>query len=180
MGGVEGLPDPTDPEVLSCIAKDEDNASVHALEGMVSNIKRAWKASKQKVTIIATGPLTNIALFVSTYPELTDLAIEEIVFMGGGVGVGNRGAVAGDFDLSMEGLYMLSMKQNTTFFVIVCDPPHTLLECILTVVRSSCSPDYIERTSEGCHGPSQCYSHGHCDERNPNPNTLTIYHLVGS
>jgi inosine-uridine nucleoside N-ribohydrolase len=47
-----------------------------------------------KVTIVATGPMTNLALFLTLHPELYD-AIEEIVFMGGGVGVGNRSAVAG-------------------------------------------------------------------------------------
>lgn len=39
--------------------------------------------------MIATGPLTNVALFLSIYPELVE-GIEEIVFMGGGVGLGNR------------------------------------------------------------------------------------------
>jgi len=38
--------------------------------------------------------MTNLALFIMSHPELYD-AIEEIVFMGGGVGIGNRSAVAG-------------------------------------------------------------------------------------
>lgn len=38
--------------------------------------------------------MTNIALFVSVYPELME-AVEQFVFMGGGVGLGNRSAVAG-------------------------------------------------------------------------------------
>jgi len=37
--------------------------------------------------------MTNIALFVSVYPELLN-AVEEFVFMGGAVGMGNRSAVA--------------------------------------------------------------------------------------
>lgn len=47
-----------------------------------------------KVTVVSCGPLTNIALFVSVYPELLD-GIEQFVFMGGGVGMGNRSAAAG-------------------------------------------------------------------------------------
>lgn len=47
-----------------------------------------------KVSIVTTGPLTNLALFLTLHPELYD-AIEEIVFMGGGVGLGNRSSVAG-------------------------------------------------------------------------------------
>ena len=47
-----------------------------------------------KVILVASGPLTNIALFLSVYTDLFH-AIERIVFMGGGIGVGNRSAVAG-------------------------------------------------------------------------------------
>ena len=47
-----------------------------------------------KLTIVSTGPMTNVALFVSVYADLLH-GVEELVFMGGGVGVGNRPAVAG-------------------------------------------------------------------------------------
>lgn len=58
------------------------------------NIKNIWKnGSGDKVTIVSSGPMTNIALFVSVYPELLN-AVEEFVFMGGAVGTGNRSAVA--------------------------------------------------------------------------------------
>jgi inosine-uridine nucleoside N-ribohydrolase len=40
------------------------------------------------VTLVPTGPLTNIALFLARYPELTG-KIERIVLMGGAVGEGN-------------------------------------------------------------------------------------------
>jgi uridine nucleosidase len=64
------------------------------LEGISTNIKNTWKdGSGDKVTMISTGPMTNIALFASVYPELLN-AVEEFVFMGGGVGMGNRSAVA--------------------------------------------------------------------------------------
>lgn len=68
-------------------AKDQ---AVRAVEG----IARAILTDRsRKITIISTGPLTNIALFVSVYPDLLD-SVEEFVFMGGGVGIGNRSAVA--------------------------------------------------------------------------------------
>jgi len=50
-------------------------------------------AAGYKVTVISCGPCTNIALFVSVYPDLIE-GIEQFVFMGGGVGIGNRSAVA--------------------------------------------------------------------------------------
>ncbi|KAJ6538460.1 Inosine/uridine-preferring nucleoside hydrolase domain-containing protein [Mycena vulgaris] len=94
LGGVEGLPHPDSPEVERWFAKDADGAHVRALDGMASAVKRTWNSSKgHKVTIISSGPMTNIALFVAVYPELLD-AVEEFVFMGGGVGLGNRSAVA--------------------------------------------------------------------------------------
>ena len=40
-----------------------------------------------------TGPMTNLAVLLTVHPELVE-CIEEIVFMGGGVGIGNRSAVA--------------------------------------------------------------------------------------
>lgn len=43
---------------------------------------------EEKITVAATGPLTNIALLLKTFPEVRD-KIEKIVFMGGAVGTGN-------------------------------------------------------------------------------------------
>ena len=61
---------------------------------MSTNIRNTWKnGSGDRVTVISSGPMTNVALFASVYPELLD-AVEEFVFMGGAVGMGNRSAVA--------------------------------------------------------------------------------------
>lgn len=49
--------------------------------------------SDDKVTIIATGPLTNIGMAISLYPEILD-NIDMISLMGGSVNVGNVSAVA--------------------------------------------------------------------------------------
>ncbi|WP_435234398.1 pyrimidine-specific ribonucleoside hydrolase RihA [Psychromonas sp. PT13] len=46
------------------------------------------RQSKSPVTLVPTGPLTNIALFIATYPELLS-NIDSIVLMGGAAGVGN-------------------------------------------------------------------------------------------
>jgi pyrimidine-specific ribonucleoside hydrolase len=50
-------------------------------------------SSKQKVTIIPIGPLTNIALLLKIYPNVKE-NIEDICLMGGGVYKGNRTPVA--------------------------------------------------------------------------------------
>ncbi|KZV82359.1 uridine nucleosidase [Exidia glandulosa HHB12029] len=83
LGGVEGLP-PAD----SSLTRPPD--PLHAVEGL-----RAVLASAQpdEISVVTTGPMTNFALFASMYPELVP-KVKQLVFMGGGVGVGNRSAVA--------------------------------------------------------------------------------------
>ncbi|KAJ3820650.1 uridine nucleosidase [Lentinula raphanica] len=95
LGGVEGLPSADEPSVEAFIARDEKGVIVRALEGMADQIKRFrdQRSSEEKVTIVSCGPMTNLALFVSVYPEMLEI-VEQIVFMGGGVGLGNRSAVA--------------------------------------------------------------------------------------
>jgi uridine nucleosidase len=95
LGGVVGLPTADDPEVLGAFAKNVDGEVVRALDG-ISKYVREIRGRGEKVSIISCGPMTNIALFVSVYPDLLD-GIEQFVFMGGGVGIGNRSAVAGKY-----------------------------------------------------------------------------------
>ena len=45
-------------------------------------------ASEEKITLVCTGPLTNIALLLKLFPEVKD-NIDEIVFMGGAARGGN-------------------------------------------------------------------------------------------
>jgi len=62
---------------------------------MASLIKDTWRdGTGHQVSVLSSGPMTNIALFISVYPNLME-AVEQFVFMGGGVGIGNRSAVAG-------------------------------------------------------------------------------------
>lgn len=92
LGGVEGLPSIELEEVRARIALDI--ATARAVEGMATAIRLVWKnGSGSKVVLVSSGPMTNIALFSCVFPELLE-AIDEIVFMGGGVGLGNRSSAA--------------------------------------------------------------------------------------
>ncbi|QLE63067.1 Inosine-uridine preferring nucleoside hydrolase [Furfurilactobacillus rossiae] len=51
-------------------------------------IARVLQEQDDPVTIVVTGPCTNIALFLSVHPELVN-SIKQIVIMGGGMGLGN-------------------------------------------------------------------------------------------
>lgn len=51
-------------------------------------IAKTLRESSDPVTLVVTGPMTNIALFLRVYPELKE-KIARIVFMGGAMGLGN-------------------------------------------------------------------------------------------
>ena len=79
LGGVIGLPPPGDPVILSRVRLSH---TANAVEGLAAAARVAIN-SNYKIHLVATGPLTNVALFVSVYPYLLP-AFEEICFMGGG------------------------------------------------------------------------------------------------
>ncbi|KAG8690022.1 Uridine nucleosidase 1 [Ceratobasidium sp. 423] len=89
LGGVIGLPDPEDTTIRGRFAK---SSSANAVQGLAEAVKKC-NLEGNRLYLVATGPLTNVALFSAVHPELLS-GVEEIIFMGGGVGVGNRSAVA--------------------------------------------------------------------------------------
>ena len=66
----------------------------------VELIGKLVRESTEKVTLVATGPLTNIALFLKLYPELVS-NVQQIVFMGGSASRGNRTPYA-EFNIWMD------------------------------------------------------------------------------
>lgn len=81
--GISGLDGPTLPEP-SLIPAEKN-----AVEVMAEIIRQ----SSEAITLIPTGPLTNVALFILTHPELKG-KIERISLMGGACFGGNRSPVA--------------------------------------------------------------------------------------
>ena len=73
-----------------------DPSRGHAIDA----IAMALDANPSPVTLIATGPLTNVALFLSRYPDLQH-KLERIVFMGGAIGLGNV-TPAAEFNLWVD------------------------------------------------------------------------------
>jgi purine nucleosidase/pyrimidine-specific ribonucleoside hydrolase len=71
-------------------------ADVHAVELMA----RLVREHPGPVTLIPTGPLTNVALFARRHPELLE-RIEQIVLMGGTMGEGNTTPVA-EFNIVVD------------------------------------------------------------------------------
>ncbi|MBU3192445.1 ribonucleoside hydrolase RihC [Clostridium algidicarnis] len=68
----------------------------HAVEAM----RRTILQSETPITIMAIGPLTNIAVLLKMYPEVK-ANIDEIVFMGGSLTRGNK-TVMGEFNIATD------------------------------------------------------------------------------
>jgi len=61
----------------------------HAVDFLVKSLESA----ERPLTLVATGPLTNVALLLASYPEVAR-KIERIVLMGGAIAEGNQTASA--------------------------------------------------------------------------------------
>ena len=72
------------PSSFSLPEPKEKEQAEHACSFLVNTVK----ASKEKITLIAVGPLTNLGMALRMCPEMKD-HIEKIVIMGGGVYKGN-------------------------------------------------------------------------------------------
>lgn len=83
MHGVRGLGDVELPAGSRAVSP------LHAVEVMRTVLAEA----EEPITIVALAPLTNLALLLRMYPQLTD-RIARVVFMGGSACVGNATATA--------------------------------------------------------------------------------------
>ncbi|MDH6365936.1 MULTISPECIES: ribonucleoside hydrolase RihC [unclassified Breznakia] len=86
--GMEGFDFPKPNESLLI-----DKHAVNAIADVI-------RENNEKTTIVAIGPLTNIAMFIRMYPELLD-KVEEIVMMGGALGRGNKGVLS-EFNVAVD------------------------------------------------------------------------------
>ncbi|GAA5896532.1 nucleoside hydrolase [Sporobolomyces salmoneus] len=96
LGGVQGLLAADDPRVR---AKVEETKGQKAVEAIAATARALPEG--QQLSLVATGALTNIALFVSLYPELVREKISQIVLMGGAEGRGNRSPTA-EFNILID------------------------------------------------------------------------------
>lgn len=88
--GVSGLDGPELPEPTMDVSE----------LGAVDLIAKKVIESEEKVTLVPTGPLTNIATFLLAYPELKS-KIERISMMGGGISHGNWSPAA-EFNILVD------------------------------------------------------------------------------
>lgn len=72
---------------------EEGDCSLLLREHAVTAMRRVLLESDKPVTILAIGPLTNVALLLHQYPELSE-KIGEIAIMGGSLTRGNMGVMS--------------------------------------------------------------------------------------
>ena len=64
-------------------------------------IYRQAVAHKGELEILAVGPLTNLGIAFTKYPDLKDM-VKQIVIMGGANGIGNHGTVPAEFNIWVD------------------------------------------------------------------------------
>lgn len=72
---------------------EDPDMSLLCQESSIELMRKIIMESDEPITILPIGPLTNIALLLSTYPEVKP-NIKEIIMMGGSTGRGNRGVMS--------------------------------------------------------------------------------------
>ncbi|MDR2870890.1 MAG: ribonucleoside hydrolase RihC [Deferribacteraceae bacterium] len=79
---------------------DEPDYGLLLPEHAVNAMYRTLKESKEKITLVPIGPLTNIALLLRMYPDVKE-HIAEIALMGGSLTRGNKGVMA-EFNIAYD------------------------------------------------------------------------------
>lgn len=101
--GVSGL-DGTD------LLSDFDEDCILKNEKAVLHMAQVLRDHPTKVTIVAVGPYTNIALLLTLFPELKS-KIERISLMGGGIYSGNTTPVA-EFNVLVRNPVLTHVNDN--------------------------------------------------------------------
>ncbi|KAI5993631.1 Inosine/uridine-preferring nucleoside hydrolase domain-containing protein [Pisolithus albus] len=121
LGGVVGLPPPDSPEAKARFALREDGTSISALEGMVTAIKETWKnGAGHKVSVLLE-------------------AVEQFVFMGGGIGLGNV-TPAAEFNIACD--------PEAAQIVLDCPVKTVMVPLNQSIQTRLCAATVTQETSE--------------------------------
>ena len=85
-----------------------------AVPEMFRAIRAEFEERKTKVTIVATGSLTNVALCIAVYGDDLREAVEGIVFMGGSVREGGNTGVQTEFNMQVRALTPTSAPPSSS------------------------------------------------------------------
>ena len=113
---------------------------------MYEHISRAANGlpDGQRVKLVATGALTNVALLLTLYPELVEDDVLEVVFMGGAIGLGNTGPVA-EFNMQIDPeAAKVVFESGAKVTMVPLEVTHTALatEAVMSEIREDGSSEF--------------------------------------
>lgn len=114
----------------------------HAVDFIIETVL----SSKEKVTLVPTGPLSNIAMAMRKEPKILD-NIEEIVLMGGCYQLGNS-TPAAEFNIIVDA--------EAAHVVFTCGRPVVMMGLDITR-KALCYPAIIERMDKNNNKASQLF-----------------------
>ncbi|EPY51839.1 uridine ribohydrolase [Schizosaccharomyces cryophilus OY26] len=129
---------------LAGIALLPDQPRKRASPDAVVAMYQAISQNPIPVTLVATGPLTNIALMLATYPTVSE-NIERLVFMGGSTGIGNITSQA-EFNMFADPeaakLVLETTSLSGKLYMVPLDVTHSVLmdSAIMEKLRQHGSP----------------------------------------
>ncbi len=91
-------------------------------------------ANAKKVTIVSTGPITNLAILLLAYPEVKK-NIERVIWMGGSYSMGNITPEAEFNAYNDPEALKVVLKQNLNFTMVTLDVTHKVLFSISDIER---------------------------------------------
>ncbi len=147
INGDHGLP-PCGPGRLEAWRKKE--RPLKAVPEMYRRIRQYYDEFRERVTVIATGSMTNVALLLCVYGNDIREAVDGIVFMGGSVREGGNTGIVAEFNIQTDpeaaqivvdaGIPVVMLPLDVTHKVLVTDE---VIERIRAIRPDS---DVISRT----------------------------------
>lgn len=129
LDGTDLLPEPDE----DCVVKNEK---------AVLHMAQVLRDHPTKVTIVAVGPYTNVALLLTLFPELK-CKIEKISLMGGAIHSGNRTPVA-EFNVLVdpEACHII-FESGLPVYMVPLDVTHkaAVTDKVLEAIEKRCMPN---------------------------------------
>jgi pyrimidine-specific ribonucleoside hydrolase len=147
-------------------------------EGALALMKELISSSGEPVTLVPTGPLTNVARLLQEHPEVRD-HISGICLMGGAMGEGNRTASA-EFNMWVDPeAAAMVFESGLPVTMIGLDVSH---QAVVPLARSDAWGDLGNRTGRIFAELFRYFANFHRDrygwEGSPIHDAITVAHLV--
>lgn len=141
IDGSHGLPPCSDEFMADWETR---HRSLKAVPEMFRAIRAEFEERKSKVTIVATGSLTNVALCIAVYGDDLREAVEGIVFMGGSVREGGNTGIQTEFNMQTDPeAAQLVIDSGIPATMVPLDVTHTVIcdDDVISKIRTASGDD---------------------------------------